>query len=78
MEKKPRKTPSSRRKQLEAYGKYSAIAGQMIFIILAGVFGGIKLDEWLNLKFPVFTLILTLAGVGLALYSVIRQVTRND
>jgi hypothetical protein len=49
----------------------------MIFIILASVLGGIKLDEWLSLKFPVFTLILTLAGVGLALYSVIREFTRK-
>ena len=75
MEKKPLKTPNSRRKQLSSYGKYTAVAGQMIFIILASVFGGIKLDEWLELKFPIFTLVLTLAGVGLALYSVIRQFT---
>jgi len=40
----------------------------MIVIILAGVWGGIKLDHWLHTSFPVYTLVLSLAAVMLSLY----------
>jgi hypothetical protein len=45
----------------------------MVAIILIGVFGGIKLDKWLSLKFPVFTVILSLFGIGIALYTGIKD-----
>jgi predicted MFS family arabinose efflux permease len=40
----------------------------MIAILLAGVFGGMKLDKWLQLKFPIFTVLLSLVAVTLAIY----------
>jgi len=49
------------------------MAVQMIAIILIGVFGGIKLDEVLSLKFPVFTLVLTLLSVFLSIFFAIRD-----
>ena len=45
---------------LKLYSKYSSIAIQMLTIILLGVFGGIKLDEWIGWVFPVFTVILSI------------------
>jgi len=45
----------------------------MIAIILAGLFGGIKLDEYLALEFPVFTLILTVLGFVIAFYFLFKQ-----
>jgi len=48
----------------------------MIAIILIGVFGGIKLDEWLKLKFPVFTVVLSLLATGFAVYYVIKDFLR--
>jgi hypothetical protein len=45
----------------------------MVIIILAGTFGGIKLDSKLNLQFPVFTIILSLLSVGFAIYIVIKD-----
>ena len=54
---------------LKFYAKYSSLAMQMIVIILAGAFGGRELDRWLQLEFPVFTLVLTiLAVVGAVIY----------
>jgi hypothetical protein len=44
------------------------LAVQMIVIILAGVWGGIKLDHRLNTSFPVFTLVLSFSAVMLSLY----------
>ncbi|HET6226501.1 MAG TPA: AtpZ/AtpI family protein [Bacteroidia bacterium] len=50
---------------------------QMGVIIAAGVWGGIKLDRLLELKFPVFTLVLTLLSVFLALYYFIKDVLKK-
>ncbi|MGD1846280.1 MAG: AtpZ/AtpI family protein [Salibacteraceae bacterium] len=55
---------------------YSGIAAKMIAVILAGVFGGIKLDEVLASEFPLFTLLLSLLSVGLAMYIVIRDLIK--
>jgi len=49
------------------------MAVQMIAIILVGVWGGVKLDEYLSLKFPVFTLVFTLLSVFLAIFFAIRD-----
>ena len=67
-----------KKKALENYAKYSSIAIQMLAIILLGVFGGIKIDEWLNLQFPVFTLILSILSVILAIFYVIKDLIKNN
>ncbi len=72
METKPEK-PTEPKKRLNDYARYSGLAFQMIAIILIGVFAGIKLDEWLALKFPVFTLVLTLLSVFLSIFFAIRD-----
>ncbi len=58
---------------LNTYARYSSLAFQMMFIVLAGVFGGIELDKWLGWKFPVFTLVLSVLGVILAIYYAIKD-----
>lgn len=62
---------------LNSYARYSSMAFQMIFIIALGVFGGIKVDQWLDSK-PWFTLICTLAGIGIALYVAIKDALRSN
>ena len=47
----------------------------MIAIILAGVFGGMKLDELVKWDFPVFTLVLILLAVILSMYYAIKDLT---
>ena len=63
-------------KSLSNYAKYSSLAFQMIAIILIGVFGGIKLDQWLELRFPVFTVVLSLLATALAVYYGIKDFLR--
>jgi len=64
---RPKKNP------LNNYAKYSSIAMQMLVIILIGVYGGYKLDELLEIKFPVFTILLSLISVSLAIYVAIKD-----
>jgi ATP synthase protein I len=61
---------------LSDYAKYSSLAFQMIGIILAGVFGGMELDKFINLSFPVFTLSLTIISVIVSIYYAIKDLIK--
>jgi len=61
------------KKSLANYARYTSIAFQMLAIILVGVFGGIKLDEWVGTEFPVFTVVLSFLAVIASILSVVRE-----
>ena len=61
------------KKKLNNYAKYTGLGLQMLTIIFVGVFGGYKLDEYFEMDFPVFTLILSLVAVILAIYYSIKD-----
>ena len=67
-----------KKKYLASYAKYSSIGFQMLAIILIGVFGGVKLDQWLELKAPIFTVILSILSVILAIYYAVKDLIRMD
>ncbi|MCD6366850.1 MAG: AtpZ/AtpI family protein, partial [Bacteroidales bacterium] len=57
------KQPSQKRKPPpNNYVKYSSLAIQMVVLIVFFVWGGRELDVLLSLKFPIFTLLLSLFG----------------
>lgn len=72
--KKPNKDEG--KKPVNAFYKYSGMAMQMGITIAAAVYGGIALDEKFQLKTPWFTLLLSLVGVGAAIYIVIRTTSK--
>ena len=61
-----------------SYAKYSALAIQAGLLIFGGTFGGYKLDSWLNLKFPLFTLVLSLLTVSAAIWLLVRDVLKKN
>ena len=63
------------KRQWSAGASYSGMAFQMGVIIAGGTYGGIKLDEWLNLS-PLFTIVFALASIALAMYVMINKLTR--
>ena len=71
--------PSSekKKKSLDNYTRYSSIAFQMLIIILIGVFGGIKLDQWLKFTVPVFTIVLSILAVILSIYTVTKDLLKT-
>lgn len=73
-QKKPAKKPGN--KGLQDFGKYSGLAFQMIIIILAMTWCGVKLDKLLGLSTPVFTAILSLLGVFAGIYIAIKDFIR--
>jgi ATP synthase protein I len=62
---------------LNSYARYSGMAFEMIAIILAATYGGIKLDELADSK-PLFTAILSPLGVVAAIYIVIRDLLKKN
>ena len=64
--------PDPSKKQPNAALKYTGIGFQMLAIIGLGVFGGIKLDQWLHTT-NVFTVILSLLSITSAIYIVIKD-----
>jgi len=73
-----KKNKSPNNNAYKSYAKYSSIAVQMLAIILIGVFGGIKLDEWISWEFPIFTTVFSIVSVILAIYYVIRDLIKKD
>jgi len=68
MEKKKPDDSSEKWTYLKAYGKYSSMVFQMILIVLIGTFGGREIDKLLEMKHPVFTIVLILVSAGLSLF----------
>jgi F0F1-type ATP synthase assembly protein I len=64
---------SNNKNKLKSYVKYSGMVFQMIGIIGAFAFGGYKLDQHLQNKIPIYTAILSLLGVIISLYTVIKS-----
>ncbi|MDX9812030.1 MAG: AtpZ/AtpI family protein [Bacteroidales bacterium] len=58
---------------LQTYARYSGMAFQMIAVILLATWIGIRIDKWLTLETPVFTLVFALLGVFGGIYLSVRD-----
>jgi hypothetical protein len=69
--------PNKKPNQSNEYLRYSSLAIQLLIVI--GVFGwlGYKIDGWLGIKFPVFTLVLGFASFAGMMYQVYRSINRQ-
>ena len=63
---------------MNKYLKYSNMAFQMAITIGLFVFVGYELDKYFALKQPICTIVFSLLGVALALYSVIKDFIKPD
>lgn len=71
------KPENKKRPTLESYARYSNLAFQMFAIIGIGIFGGVKLDQWLDIGFPVFTVVLSIISVAAAIYTAIKDLIKK-
>lgn len=60
--------------KLNKWVRFSGMGFQMGFVIFLGVWGGSKLDEKFPNEHKLWTIILSLLSVFIALYLVIREV----
>ncbi|NCP53366.1 MAG: AtpZ/AtpI family protein [Flavobacteriales bacterium] len=66
------------KKQLNNYALYSGLAIQMFVIIGIGTFIGVKLDAHFTNKHNLFTIILSLLSVILAIIYVIKRILSSS
>ena len=65
-------------KQPNLFFKYSNLAIQMGLIIGLSAWAGDKLDKHYQNATPVFTIVLSLAGIGAAMYLIIKDLMREN
>lgn len=70
---KDQKKPEKPREKTDNFIRYSGLAFEMIAIMAVGVFAGYKIDGWLDLSFPAFTLGLMILSVVAAIYHAIKN-----
>jgi apolipoprotein N-acyltransferase len=58
---------------LKQYARYSGIAFQMMAVMAFSAWLGLKADKYLELQFPLFTLIFIITALGLILYKMVRS-----
>jgi F0F1-type ATP synthase assembly protein I len=75
---KSKKSKKSKKKQLNSYIKYSSLTTQMAVIIAAGTFFGDYLDKKDTSDIPIYTIILSLLSIFLALYYVLKKVINHN
>jgi len=77
----PSANPSStkkKKKQLNNYLRFSGLGFQMLAIIGICTWLGHYVDSNQTREFPLFTVILSLFGVGASLYLVFKEVNNSD
>jgi hypothetical protein len=49
----------------------------MMAIIAIGTYGGFRLDKYLGWKFPLFTVVLSLLSVGVAIWYAVKDLLKK-
>lgn len=65
--------PQRPKGRYQAILKYSGLAFQMIAAVLIFTFIGYKIDQWLNMNIPVFTIVFIVLGLFGYLYKLIKE-----
>jgi len=73
--------PDQPKKKPNLYAKFSSMAIQMAVIITLFALGGRKIDAYYQFEKPIWTVVLSLIGVGGSLYLFIRgaqKISQDD
>lgn len=64
---------NGKKKPLQTYAEYSALGIELVAIVLVCVFIGVKLDQWVPLRFPLFTLLFVAMGLAGSMVMLVRR-----
>jgi hypothetical protein len=53
--------------------RYLGLGMQLAIMLLAALFAGWKIDEWIGWKAPVFLLVLSLSTLGYTLWKLVKE-----
>lgn len=78
MVKDPEPSDKKAPKPFNTYLKYSGLAIQLVVTIGVAGWLGYLLDNYLSLKFPIFTLVFTMASFGGSFYLLFRSINNSQ
>ena len=73
MDRHPQNSKKKQQGQPNQFLKYSNLAFQLLLIFGVALWGGIALDDYLNFKFPLFTLVFILGALTGVIYQLIKS-----
>ncbi len=65
------------KQSMNAYAKYSSLTIQVILIVVLAGWGGRELDKWLEMSFPLFTVVLVVIGAVAGFYYLFRELLKK-
>ncbi len=74
----PQPNPNKDSNPRNSYIRFSGLAFQILAAIFLGIWGGMKLDAWLNLKYPIFTLVLAMVTLLGSIYYLIKSLPKSS
>jgi F0F1-type ATP synthase assembly protein I len=72
----PSHQPRKKQSQYNSYLKYSGLAVQLLGAIFVCGWIGSRIDRWLEMKLPLFMIVLGLLGFAGVMYQVYRSINR--
>ncbi len=73
----PSKPDTPSRSGVQTYLKYSGLAFQLLAAVGLAAWGGIKLDEYFDNRFPFITLLLVVLALVGSMFLLIRQLPKE-
>ena len=64
-------------KGAKTYAQYGGMAFEMFATVGLGAFIGWKLDKWLKMKTPIFTILFLVFFTGISFYSIIKRLSKK-
>lgn len=69
-------TPKINSKKVNNTMRYAALGTELMVLIGLGVWGGLKLDQWLRTS-PLFLLVLPVLGLIIAFYQLLKSLNKK-
>ena len=72
------RSPIDKKKGVRNFAKYSSISFQMLATIGLFAYAGYELDKYWDNKSPIVTALMSVLGVIISLYQVVKQLNKSD
>jgi Putative F0F1-ATPase subunit Ca2+/Mg2+ transporter len=73
----PNKEPDKKNSNKQVLYQYAGMATQFLVVIGIMVYAGLKADQWLNWKLPIWVWVLPLVAIVGMIYTIIRRISNK-
>jgi hypothetical protein len=73
----PNREPDKKNSNRQVLYQYAGMATQFLVVIGITVYAGLKADQWLNWKLPIWVWVLPLVAIVGMIYTIIRRISNK-